>query len=93
MVHQEMASATAVSGNVERPKTRHDFITSLRARDIGTIRQHANRLNKRALINTRLSRAKILSGPLENICKVELCHSTEADAPFPVGHWTLFGCF
>ena len=90
-VHQEVTSAPTVSCNVDRAKTRHDLISSFGARNIGTFGKFANRLNERILIDTRLSRAKILSSPFDDIRKVEFCGSAEADAPFPHGHWGLPG--
>jgi hypothetical protein len=72
-VHQEVTSATTVSRNVERTKTWHDLVSSLRAHDIGTVGKFANRLDKRVPIDARLPRAKILSGPFEDICEVEFC--------------------
>jgi hypothetical protein len=85
-VHQEVTSAPTVPRNVDRAKTWHDLISSFGARNIGTFCKFANRLNERVLIDTRLSRAKILSGPFDNIRKVEFCGSAEADAPSPLGH-------
>jgi hypothetical protein len=90
-VHQEVTSAPTVSCNVDRAKTQHDLISSFAARDIGTFGKFANRLNERLLIDTRLSRAEIFSGPFDDIRKVEFCGSAEADAPFPHGHWGLPG--
>ena len=86
-VHQEVTSAPTVSRNVDRAKTWHDLISGFGARNIGTFGKFANRLNERILIGTRLSRAKVLSGPFYDIRKVELCGSAEADAPSPLGHW------
>jgi hypothetical protein len=64
---------------------------ALEPRDIGTFGKFANRLNERLLIDTRLSRAEIFSGPFDDIRKVEFCGSAEADAPFPLSHWGLPG--
>jgi hypothetical protein len=71
---------------VDRAKTRHDLVSSSRARNIGTVGKFANRLNERILMDARLSRAVILSGPFDDIRKVEFCGSAEADAPSPLGH-------
>ena len=90
-VHQEVTSAPTVSRNVDRAKTWHDLISGFGARNIGTFGKFANRLNERILIDTRLSRAEIFSGPFDDIRKVEFCGSAEADAPFPLGHWGLPG--
>ena len=86
-VHQEVTSAPTVSRNVDRAKTWHDLISGFGARNIGTFGKFANRLNERILIDTRLSRAKVLSGPFDDIRKVEFCGSAEADAPSPLDHW------
>jgi hypothetical protein len=86
-VHEEVTSAPTVSCNVDRAKTRHDLISSFVARDIGTFGKFPNRLNERLLIDTRLSRAEIFSGPFDDIRKVEFCCSADADQPFPLGHW------
>ena len=86
-VHREVTSAPTVSRNVDRAKTWHDLISSFGARNIGTFGKFANRLNERILIDTRLSRAKVLSGPFDDIRKVEFCGSAEADAPSPLDHW------
>jgi len=72
-VHQEVTSATTVSRDVERAKTRHDLVSSFRARDIGAVGKFADRLDKRVSIGTRLPSAKILGCPFEDICKVEFC--------------------
>jgi hypothetical protein len=85
-VHQEVTSAPTVSRYVDRAKTWHDLISSFGAGNIGTVGKFANRLNERILIDTRLSRAKILSGPFDDIRKVEFCGSAEADAPSRLGH-------
>jgi hypothetical protein len=37
-----------------------------------------------------LPRAKILSGPFDDIRKIDFCSSAEADAPFPLGHWRTY---
>src|SRR5262249_46409786 len=66
-VHQKMAPTTPVARNVERTKTRHDFVTGLGACDIGSVGKLANRLNERVPIDTRLPRAKILSRPFEDV--------------------------
>ncbi len=86
-VHQEVTSAPTVSRNVDRAQTWLDLISSFGARNIGTFGKFANRLNERLLIDPRLSRAKIFSGPLDDIRKVELRGGAEADAPSPLGHW------
>jgi hypothetical protein len=85
-VHQEVTSAPTMVRNVDRAKAWQDIISSFGACNIGTFGKFANRLNERILIDTRLSRAKILSGPLDDIRKVEFCGSAEADAPSPLGH-------
>ena len=88
-----MASTTTVPRNVERPKTRYDLVSCLGTRDIGTVGKFANRLNDGVAVDTRLSRAKILSGPFEDIRKVEFRGGAEPDTPFPLDHeGRLFGC-
>jgi hypothetical protein len=92
-VHQEVASTTTLPRNVERPKTRYDLVSGLGTRDIGTVGKFADRLNDGVAVDTRLSRAKILSGPFEDIRKVEFCGGAEPDVPFPLDHkGPLFGC-
>ena len=76
--------------DVERTKTRHDLPSGFGARNIGTIGKFADRLNKRIPIDTRLPRAKILSGPFDDIREVEFCGSAESDAPSPLGHWRIY---
>ena len=44
-VHQEVSSTTTLPRNVERLKTRYDLVSSLGARDIGTLGKVADRLN------------------------------------------------
>jgi hypothetical protein len=89
-VHQEVASAPTMSCNVDRAKTWHDLISSLGACNIRTFGKFSNRLNERLLIDTRLLRAKILSGPFDDIRKVEFRDGTEANTPFPLGHWGTY---
>jgi hypothetical protein len=71
-VHQEVASTTTLPRNVERPKTRYDLVSGLGAGDIGTVGKFADRLNHDVAVDTRLSRAKILSGPFEDIREVQI---------------------
>lgn len=85
-VHQEVTSATTVSRNVERAKTRHDLVASFRARKIGTVGKFGDCPDKGVSIGTRLPRAKILGGPFEDVRKVEFCGGTQADAPSRFGH-------
>jgi len=92
-IHQDLACTATLPRNVERPMTRCDLVSSLRARDIGTLGQFADRLNDGVAADTRLSRTKILTGPFEDIRKVEFCGGTELDVPFPLDHkGPLFGC-
>ena len=90
-VHQEVTPKPTASCNVDRAKTRHNLISCLGARDVGTFGKFPDRLNQRILIDTRLSRAEIFSGPFDDIGKVEFCCSAEADTPFPLGHLGLTG--
>jgi len=85
-VHQEMASATAAPRNVERAKACHDLVPGPGARYIGAAGKFANRLNKSVPIDARLSRAKILRSPFEDVGKVDFCGCAEANAPSPLGH-------
>ena len=85
-VHQKMASATAAPRKVERAKACHDLVPGPGARYIGTVGKLANRPNKGVAIDARLSRAKILCGPLEDVGKVDFRGSAETNAPFPPGH-------
>jgi hypothetical protein len=92
-VHQEVASTTTVPRNMERPKTRYDLVSRLGTREIWTVGKFADCLNDGVPVDTRLSRAKILSGPFEDIRKVEFCGGAEPDVPFPLDHeGSLFGC-
>jgi hypothetical protein len=85
-VHQKVASATPVSCNVERMKTGNDLVSGPGACDVGTAGKLVNRLNERVPIDTRLSRAKILSRPFEDVRKVEFCGCAETDAPSLLRH-------
>jgi hypothetical protein len=81
-----MASSTAAPRNVERAKAYHDLVPSHGARDIGTVGKLTNRLNKGVPIDARLSRAKILRGPFEDVGKVDFRGSAETNAPSPLDH-------
>jgi hypothetical protein len=85
-VHQEVTSAKAPSRNVERAKACHDLVPSLGAYDVGAVGELANRLNERVPIDARLSRAKILGRPFEDIGEVDFCGSTETNPPPPLSH-------
>jgi hypothetical protein len=85
-VHQEVAATATVPRNMQRTKTRHDLVPGPGSHDIGTAGQFANRLNECVPIDTRLSGAKILRRPFENIRKVEFGSGTETDTPSPLGH-------
>ena len=87
-----MASAPALSRNMEGAKTRHDLFPGLGACNIGTICKFTDRLNDSVPIDPRLSRAKILSGPFEEVRNVEPCGSARTNAPSPLGHENLFDC-
>ncbi|MGA7803661.1 hypothetical protein [Bradyrhizobium sp.] len=89
-VHQEMASPTAAPRNAERAKACHDLVAGLGARNIRTVGKFANRLNKGVPIDARLSRAKILRGPFEDVGKVDFRSSAETNAPSLLGHRGLF---
>lgn len=85
-VHQEMASAAARPRNVECAKARHDLVPSARARNMGTFGKLANRRHKDVAIGARLSRAKVFSGPSDDVGKVDFRSSAETNAPSPLGH-------
>jgi hypothetical protein len=85
-VHQEVASATAVSRNMERAQARHDPISGARPRNIGTVGEFTDRLNECVPIDSGLPRAEIFSGPFEDICEIKLCGSANANAPFAFDH-------
>ncbi len=85
-IHQEVTSATSVSRDVERAEARHDLVSGLGARDVGTFDKFADRLNERVSINSRLSVAEILGGPFQDIRKIELCGSAETNTPFLLSH-------
>jgi hypothetical protein len=89
-VHQKMASATAAPRNVERAKACHDLVTGPGACNIGTVDKLANRLNKGVPIDARLSRAKILGGPFEDVGKVDFRRGAETNAPSRLGHDGLY---
>ena len=89
-VHQEMASPTAAPRNVERAKACHDLVPGPRVRYIGTVGKLANRLNKGIPIDARLSRAKILGAPFEDVGKVDFCGSAETNVPSSLGHEALY---
>jgi hypothetical protein len=91
-VQEKVASATAMSSNVECAETSHDLVSCLGPSDIGTVDKFADRLNKRVAIETGLPCTRILSRPFENICEIQLCRSAEPNAPFPPGHDALLSC-
>ena len=88
-VHQEVTSATTLSRNVERAKTCNDLIPSLGACDIRTIGKLTNRLNERDPIVSRLSRAKILGSPFQDVGKVDFCGGAETNPPSALGHESI----
>jgi hypothetical protein len=75
---------------MERAKTWHDLVPGLRARNIGAVGKLADRLNERVAIDARLSRAKILGGPLQDVREVEFGGGAETDAPSPPDHAALY---
>jgi hypothetical protein len=85
-IHQEMAPATAAPRNVERAKACHDLVPGPGARNIRTVGKFANRLNQGVPIDARLSRAKILGGPFEDVGKVDFRGGAETNTPSPLGH-------
>jgi hypothetical protein len=85
-IHQEVTSAATRSRNVERAKTYDDLIPGFGANDIGAVGEFANRQNERVPIDVRLSRAKILGSPFENVGKIDFCGSAETNPPSVLGH-------
>ena len=81
-----MTCATAAPRNVKRAKAGHDLVPDLRARNIGTVGKLADRLNKDVPISPKLSPAKILRGPFDDVGKVDFRGSTETNAPSSLGH-------
>jgi hypothetical protein len=71
---------------MECAKACHDFVPGPGARNIGTGSKLANRLNKGVPIDARLSRAKFLGGPFEDVGEVDFRSSAETNAPSPLGH-------
>jgi hypothetical protein len=51
-VHQEVASATSVSRDMQRAETWHDLVSGLGVCDVGTFHQFADRLNERVPVNS-----------------------------------------
>ena len=89
-IHEEVASAPTASCNVERAKTRRDFVPGFGACNLRTIGEFANRLNQHVPIDAGLSRPEIFSGPFQNIRKIDFRGSAETDAPLLPGHTALF---
>src|ERR1700674_4017260 len=85
-VNQEVTSAAAVPGSVERADARHDVVACLRSGDVRTVREFADRLKERVPIDPGLPRAEILCRPFEDVCEIEFCGSAKANAPSPLGH-------
>jgi hypothetical protein len=92
-VHQEVSSATAMARNVERAEACHDLVSGLETRNIGTGSKFANRLNNGVAVHSGLPRAKILSRPFQDICKIELCGSAETNPPSALDHQTPIRLF
>src|SRR6185436_8660652 len=72
-VHQEVTPAPTAARDVNRAKAWHDLVSSFGAQNIRTFGKFANHPNERLLIDARLSRAKIFSGPFDDIRKVNFC--------------------
>jgi hypothetical protein len=85
-IHEEVTSTATAPRHVERAKAGHDFVPGLRPSDTRTIAKLGDRQNERVAIDARLSRAKILSGPFEDVREVEFRGGAETDAPFSFGH-------
>jgi hypothetical protein len=85
-IQNEVTPAPTMPGNMEGTEARHDFVARLRSCYFGTIRKLGDRLHESVPIDPRLARAEILSCPLEDVCEIELCDSTEANAPISIAH-------
>jgi len=92
-IHQQVATATTMSRNMERAQPPQNLVSGPRPRNVGTIGEFTDGPNDRVSIGVGLARAEVLSGPFENIRQVELCGSAEANAPFGLGHDILILLF
>lgn len=93
LVHQEVTSATSMSCDVERAKAPHDLVAGPGPRNVRTVQKIGDRPNECVPIGSRLSRAEILSGPFQDIRKIELRGCAETNAPFLPGHGTTIPKF
>jgi len=89
-VQKEVTSASTVSRNVESAEAPRDLVSGLGPGNVGTVGKFADRPNQCVPIESGLPRAKILSGPFEDIGKIELRRSAEANAPSRLDHEALF---
>ena len=84
-IHQEVASATPLSGYAECAQPRKEIIPRPGARNIGAVGEFANRLNDHALIDARLPFAEFSVVHLRMFAKSSSA-TAKANAPFAVGH-------
>jgi hypothetical protein len=89
-IEKYMASATTVSGNVERAQSSHNLVPRLGPSDVGTLGKVTDRLNENVPIEPGLSWAEILGRPFEDIREVELCCRAESNRPFSLAHEILY---
>jgi hypothetical protein len=80
-IHEEVAPASPVPGDMERAEARHDLVARLRAGQIGTARQLADCADERVPINPGLPLAEAFGCLLQDVCEIELCDSAETNAP------------
>ena len=83
-IHEQVTPTPAMPRDVERAKTGDDLVAGLRAWNIGTVGKLADRLSD-APIRARLSDAKILGDPSEDVREIEFGLRAEADTPAPLG--------
>jgi hypothetical protein len=85
-VQEEMTSATTVSCDMERAETSRDLVPPTGPDNIRAIGKLSDRMNAGISIDSRLPRAEILCGPLEDVYKIEFGGGAEAHAPFGRRH-------
>lgn len=85
-IEKEVAPAPPMTRKVECADARHDLVTRLRPRRVGTARELPDRTDERVSVDPCLARAKILRCPFQDICEIELGDSGETNAPFRPGH-------
>ena len=80
-VHDEMPSAAALAGDMERPKVRQNFITSDAPQHVGAVAERAESFKKRVSVNVGLTGAESLSGIFQDAGEIFLCLNTKANPP------------